>query len=109
MSNRPQTGWKSHKSGLGDWVIIDENDELICRELRHWNKDLILSAVNGCKTINPNSPQAVADQIEAMYKTIRKVTILTQSMVFWDKADKDTKEIDTELHAVLNAIENKEK
>ena len=32
--------WEAMKSPLADWVILS-GEELIARELRHWNKDLL--------------------------------------------------------------------
>ena len=68
------TKWEAHKSQLGDWVIIQDGD-LICRELRHWHKDLILAAVNACKEINPENPQAVADNIVKMHKALKAIMV----------------------------------
>lgn len=39
--------WKARKSPTGDWIICSP-DELICREARHWNAQLIASAPHMC-------------------------------------------------------------
>jgi len=35
--------WKAMKSPMGDWIICSP-DELICREARHYNANLIAAA-----------------------------------------------------------------
>ena len=64
---------KAQNHAMGDWVIT-QDDELICRELRHWNKDLILAAVNGCKSVNPTHPELVAQQIEKAFEVLVEFT-----------------------------------
>uniref|UniRef100_A0A6M3L2B2 Uncharacterized protein n=1 Tax=viral metagenome TaxID=1070528 RepID=A0A6M3L2B2_9ZZZZ len=60
------TEWKAKKSPLGDWIISSEY-ELIARELRHWNVNLIVEAVNACIRLNPENPLAVAQSIEGAF------------------------------------------
>ncbi len=35
------------------------------------------TALNQCRKINPSNPQAVADQIEAMYKALKEIADFT--------------------------------
>lgn len=61
------TEWKAEKNAFQEWVITDQKETLITSGLRHWNKDLILAAVNACIKVNPDHPELVAREIENVF------------------------------------------
>ncbi len=76
MPETKPTRWKGLKSATGDWIIVAINpsgtDEIICRELRHWNKDLIVAAVNACKQVNETNPLAPAEVIKEAFEALKQ-------------------------------------
>ncbi len=60
------------------------------------------TALNQCRKINPSNPQAVADQIEAMYQSLKDTRFMLQLTPMRELASEPWA---TKLLAVLNAIE----
>ena len=107
--NKP-TLWDAHKSTVGDWVITQDGEH-ICRELRHWNKDLILVAVNACKAINPEHPELVAKQIKATFELLKAMHPEFESGAIANEAkwaDKLRLKFEGKMKAVLSAISNEQ-
>jgi len=61
--------WKAKMNALGTWTIYT-NLEHIGQIDSHFNGDLIVTAVNMCKSINPDNPQAVAESIELAFEKL---------------------------------------
>lgn len=78
---------------IGFWRDYDENEPRA-------NANLIVTAVNQCQKVNPENPQAVADQIEAMYKILKELSVLRS---LWQ----DHPTFHEKIMTVLNAIEKK--
>ena len=59
--------WVTSKSLTGEHYL-GANDDYIGLIDRHFNAQLIVSAVNACISINKDNPRAVAEGLEELYK-----------------------------------------
>ena len=53
-------------------VIGDSNDNIPATELQN-NTEILCSAVNGCISINPENPLAVAESIKDLYEALKAI------------------------------------
>ncbi len=69
-------------SGKYEWVIKVKEDDVKSRVIattpysqkyndHEANANLIVTAVNGCASVNPKNPQAVAESIKDMYEALK--------------------------------------
>ena len=68
---------KVNPKGYGYDVV--EGKHRIADQLTEANAHLIVSAVNACREVNPNNPQAAAEAIKPMYEALKEITTNTWS------------------------------
>jgi len=54
--------------------LCEPDGTLLCPEQAEANARLIVAAVNGCISVNPDNPLAVAEDIKDMYESLRLTT-----------------------------------
>jgi len=69
------TRWTDY-CGENNWYLMDENNMPFAKILEpdaEQRTKLIVTAVNACKSINPQKPELVANEIENMHKALEQM------------------------------------
>lgn len=78
------TKWKAYKSRTH--FVIDAGlpiyrDKIATVYYSQANANLIVSAINGCVSVNPENPQVVAESIKDMYEALKEIDALRERLL----------------------------
>ena len=86
--------WEAIRNAVGTHIIQTEYARI--GEIdRHFNANLIVTAVNACISVNPDHPMAVAESIKEMYEALEG--ILGISVECWRKVKRTLAEAEQEI------------
>lgn len=97
--------WQKEKNMTGAYNITSEHKDnlnFIAEVYRHFNAKLICSAVNACISINPENPQAAADGMEEVIKSLKGVSWCLRNQDI--KGGINWKQVEQDINQALSKI-----